>query len=279
MILTSWYLILYRFYVKILELVRGDFVRLSEYKIKCEKIHGKYKFAVISDLHGCDPTAALELLRSSSPDFILAPGDILETVDGSDEKHNAKNERGLLLLRESAKIAPTFYSTGNHEIGGTRSWARGLQFSYKEAARWSEENLAILRDSNVHLLDDSYVFSDVFAFGGLSSGILNEGGKPSFSWIREFSAAGCPKILLCHHPEYYAKYLSGYDIDLIVSGHAHGGQWCFFGRGVFAPGQGLFPKYTKGIHDGRLAVSRGMKEARVIPRFFNPTEVVLVRVN
>ncbi len=254
-------------------------MRLTEYTIECDKIHGKYKFAVISDLHGCDPTAAIELLGSASPDFILAPGDIFETVDGSDKKNNAKNERGFLLLEEAAKIAPTFYSTGNHEIGGTRSWARGFQFSHREAAKWSEENLLRLRDSGVHLLDNSYVFSNGFAFGGLSSGILNEGGKPDLSWIREFSGAGCPKILLCHHPEYYEKYLSGYGIDLIVSGHAHGGQWCFFGRGVFAPGQGIFPKYTSGIHDGRLAVSRGMKEARVIPRFYNPTEVVLIRVN
>ena len=254
-------------------------MKLSEYKIKCEKISGKYKFAVISDLHGCDPTLAIELLRKSAPDFILAPGDIFETVDSSDGKKKKMNERGFLLLREAAKIAPTFYSMGNHEVGGTRSWARGLKFSKKEAAVWSEENLSNLQKTGARLLDDSYIFFDGFAFGGLSSGILNGNGEPSLSWIREFEAAGCPKILLCHHPEYYEKYLSRSDVDLVVSGHAHGGQWRFFGRGVFAPGQGIFPKYTSGVYDGRLVVSRGMKKARVIPRFFNPTEVVLITVN
>ncbi len=254
-------------------------MKLSEYKIKCEKISGKYKFAVISDLHGCDPAAAIELLGVSSPDFILAPGDIFETVDGGNSKDNEKNERGFLLLSEAAKIAPTFYSGGNHEIGGTLSWTRGIRLSSKEPAKWSEENLFKLRQTGVHFLDDSYVFYDGFAFGGLSSGILNDHRKPSLSWVREFSMAGCPKILLCHHPEYYEKYLTEYDIDLIVSGHAHGGQWRFFGKGIFAPGQGLFPKYTSGVYDGRLVVSRGMKKARVIPRFFNPTEVVLITVN
>ena len=254
-------------------------MQLSEYWIKCDKIDKRCKFAIISDLHGCDPHAAIRLLRSISPDFILAPGDIFEAVDGNDEKNNQKNKRGFLLLSEAAKIAPTFYSAGNHEIGGTLSWTRGIRLDNKSPAEWSEENLEMLRQTGVHFLDDSYVFYDGIAFGGLSSGILNEDRKPSLSWVREFSMAGCPKILLCHHPEYYEKYLSDYDIDLIVSGHAHGGQWRFFGRGVFAPGQGIFPKYTSGVYDGRLVVSRGMKKARVIPRFFNPTEVVVVTVN
>ena len=254
-------------------------MKLSEYRIESEKISGKYKFAVISDLHGCDPTEAIKLLRSASPDYILAPGDIFEVVDGNNEEMNRKNEQGFLLLSNAAKIAPTYYSMGNHEVGGTHSWAWGFHLNREAPAEWSEENLCRLREIGVHFLNDSYVLADGFAFGGLSSGLFDAELKPNLSWISEFSMAGCPKILLCHHPEYYAKYLSGYDIDLIVSGHAHGGQWRFFGRGVFAPGQGVFPKYTSGIYDGRLAVSRGLKEAHIIPRFFNPTEVLIVTVN
>ena len=254
-------------------------MKLSEYKINCEKITGKYKFAIISDLHGCDPTRAIELLRRSSPDFILAPGDILEMVDARSARKRKMNEKGFLLLGEAAKIAPTFYSTGNHEIGGTRSWARGFKFRKKEAAKWSEENFLKLQETGAYLLDDAYVASGGFAFGGLSSDILNDGSAPKLSWMSEFLGEKCPKILLCHHPEYYEKYLFDTDIDLIVSGHAHGGQWRFFGRGVFAPGQGLFPKYTSGVYDSRLVVSRGMKKTIVIPRFFNPTELVIVTVN
>ena len=87
-----------------------------------------------------------------------------------------------------------------------------------------------------------------------------------------------PKVLICHHPEYYPKYLKDMPIDIIVSGHAHGGQWRFFGRGVFAPGQGLFPKYTSGVYDGRLVVSRGLKKTIIPPRIFNPREVVIIDV-
>ena len=254
-------------------------MKITEYKIESENIRGKYRFAVISDLHGCDPSLALELLRKEHPDFILAPGDVFERVDGSSKKFNEMNEKGFLLLREAAKIAPTFYSSGNHEIGGTRSWAFGFKFKRPSLAEWCEENIEKLRKCGVVFLDNSYVLSCGVALGGLSSGILNDGGKPDLSFIDEFSQAGCPKILLCHHPEYYEKYLRDKNIDLIVSGHAHGGQWRFFGRGVFAPGQGIFPKYTSGVYDGKLVVSRGMKKGGIIPRIFNSTEVLIVSVN
>ena len=69
------------------------------------------------------------------------------------------------------------------------------------------------------------------------------------------------------------------DIDLTVSGHAHGGQWRFLGRGVYAPDQGLFPKYTSGLHENRLVISRGVANSvPLVPRFFNPCEVVTVTV-
>jgi predicted MPP superfamily phosphohydrolase len=66
---------------------------------------------------------------------------------------------------------------------------------------------------------------------------------------------------------------------MIVSGHAHGGQWRVFGRGVYAPDQHLFPKYTSGVHEGRLVISRGVANTvSPIPRFFNRREGVVVSV-
>ena len=68
-------------------------------------------------------------------------------------------------------------------------------------------------------------------------------------------------------------------IDLTLSGHAHGGQWRFFGRGVFSPGQGLFPKYTSGMYDGgRFIVGRGLGNPIIIPRIFNSPEVLVIRL-
>ena len=95
--------------------------------------------------------------------------------------------------------------------------------------------------------------------------------------IKQMKKEEGKKILLLHEPQLYDKYgLQDQSFDLVVSGHAHGGQWRFFGHGVFAPGQGILPKYTKGFYNGNLLVSAGMTNTAPVPRVFNPTEIVIV---
>jgi predicted MPP superfamily phosphohydrolase len=84
-------------------------------------------------------------------------------------------------------------------------------------------------------------------------------------------------LLLAHKPHYFHNYL---EADLILTGHAHGGQmrlpWI---GGVFAPGQGYFPKYTKGFYEmegSTMLVSGGIGNSHRIPRVFNPPELVLL---
>lgn len=230
-------------------------------------------FAVVSDLHGKEPSEVIAMLEAERPDYILMPGDIFELLDGADSE---KYRNGMKLMREASSIAPVFYSMGNHEDGGVRSWSRAWKNRVKKR-EYNERAMSEIKQSGVTVLADGFLLKDGMAFGGLLSGIINEGGEPELSWLDGFCSVDAPKVLLCHHPEYYEKYLKDKDIDLIVSGHAHGGQWRFFGRGVFAPGQGIFPKYTYGVHDGRLVISTGLKTGK-IPRFFNPPEVVFVKV-
>jgi len=241
------------------------------YNIKKGKFLKPLKFAIVSDLHGKDPTKVIDILKEERPDYILMPGDIFERLD---KDLGQVYDNALRLLTESAKIAPTFYSTGNHEDGGIRSWS-GTWKNRTKKREYLQKCIDDIRESGAVMLQDGFVLCDGIAFGGLMSGIINEGAEPTISWLDEFCSVDAPKVLLCHHPEYYKKYLVNRDIDLIVSGHAHGGQWRFFGRGVFAPGQGIFPKYTYGVHDGRLVISTGLKTGN-IPRFFNPPEVVFV---
>ena len=82
-------------------------------------------------------------------------------------------------------------------------------------------------------------------------------------------------LLLAHRPSYIEHYLPG-RYDLVLSGHAHGGQWRAFGLAAYAPGQGIFPKYTSGVIDGRCVISRGLGNHTIYPRFFNPRELVIV---
>ena len=251
----------------------------SEYKLSTDRFDRHLCFAVVSDLHSGSKTVIADMInavKQRDPDFVLMPGDIFEKLDGSfPERKNA----GFELIAALSQICPVFMSIGNHENGGRGSW-NVIKWSRRKSLPCvlDASELDMIFDCGATLLDDGYVIVDGIAFGGLSSGLINEKRMPDTAWLDGFCELDVPKVLLCHHPEYYPKYLKGREIDLIVSGHAHGGQWRFFGRGVFAPGQGIFPKYTSGVHDGRLVISRGLNPSGRIPRIFNTPEIVFVTV-
>ena len=99
--------------------------------------------------------------------------------------------------------------------------------------------------------------------------------------IREYSAVSrseCFTLLLSHRPEEYRLYRS-LGFDAALSGHAHGGQIRVAGRGVFSPGQGLFPRYTCGVVDGRMVISAGAGNPVHLPRWGNPCEVLRITLD
>ena len=250
-------------------------MKKTEYWLSGTRLERSLCFAVVADLHGGDPVEVIDALREEKPDFILMPGDILERLDGTDD---VAKRRGLSLLTEASKLAPTLYSLGNHEDGSTRSWRPRLLRTHNDCRRHDEGDLARIAQTGAILLDDSYVTVQGIAFGGLSSGLIFGDEKPRLSWLEAFCREESPRILLCHHPEYYRPYLRNLPLDLIVSGHAHGGQWRFFGQGVFSPGQGILPKYTAGVHDGHFVISTGLKKGGRIPRILNEPEIVFIHV-
>lgn len=111
-------------------------------------------------------------------------------------------------------------------------------------------------------------------FGGIPSkqisGRLNTDFLQAFSEKKEF------KVLLCHHPEYFGV-MASYSVDLVLSGHCHGGKNRVGGKGIFSPGQGLLPKFHYGVYDGRMVVSAGCSNTASIPRWGNECEVVVVK--
>ena len=233
-----------------------------------------YKIAILSDVH--NKPFDLTVLENEKVDLILIPGDICsEHLSEEAWEHADKDKRSIIwkspdialnLFQELPNIAPTFYSIGNHE------------------SRWNEFDKKIVRESGTILLDNEYYRFKDMVIGGISSipKELKENSDNTYINIMEgiigkMKKEEGKKILLLHEPQLYDKYrLQEQPIDLVVSGHAHGGQWRFFGHGVFAPGQGIFPRYTKGFYNGNLLVSAGMTNTAPIPRFFNPTEIVIV---
>ncbi len=267
-------------------------MKTTHYRLPTEKPGISFRAAIVADVHDRAYDRVLPILERERPDLILIPGDLCERLDRvtgqPDPVHPGELCRditrpGLGLLPLCAAIAPTYYAFGNHEVAGchgniykTRLAGGDALPPFHMADHWRQ----IIRASGACHLDEGFVRVGDLVVGGLGSGLINPGWVPKLDWIAEFAATPGYKLLICHHPEYFDRYLRPYDIDLIVSGHAHGGQWRIFGRGVYAPDQPLFPKYTSGVHEGRLVISRGVvNSVPAVPRFFNPCEVVIVEVS
>ena len=214
----------------------------------------------LSDFHECDTKPVLDLLESYEPEIVLIGGDYIQ---------NSKNcKKGFEFLSVCSGKYPTFCSLGNHEM------------------KYGGDIRADTKATGVTLLDNSDIEYGGLRIGGLSSGFtgakqgnLKKTPEPDLDFLQSFSNKDGFKILLCHHPEYYPRYIKNTDIQLTLSGHAHGGQWRFFNKGLFAPGQGLFPKYTSGMYDGRLIVSRGLGDSHTgVPRINDPYEFIVLQI-
>lgn len=248
----------------------------------------KSTLALIADLHNHPSDLILHSLLSERPDYIVINGDLLYAgVPGhsiyehiAESGQHFRNARyAQKFIKEAVKISKVLFSTGNHEL-----YLDDLDEEY-------------LRQCGVIYLDNEYKVEGEFVFAGLSSPykyLANSGkaktreehrerwemvfSKVDISWLDEFEEQKGYKVLLSHHPEFYDPYLRERKIDLILSGHAHGGQVRLLGKGLFAYGQGFFPKYTSGIYDHKLIVSRGLANTSRIPRIGNPTELVYIDV-
>ncbi len=244
-------------------------MKLTPYSVACPKLRESIKIALLADIHGDFEKPILPLLQEADPNLILIAGDLTEQ-----KEILSGGAESLRFLSSCRDIAPVVYASGNHEVGCFRHGnpnkhptPQPLPDFYLEEL----EKLGILSVEN----EEKELYG--IHFCGLGTGIDGRKNKPNLSLLDSFSALPEEdiKILLCHHPEYY-PVLRNRDFDLIVCGHAHGGQWRFFGHGIYAPGQGLFPRYTSGLHGGNCVISRGISGNTRIPRIFNEPEIPVI---
>ena len=215
---------------------------------------------VVADLHDRRGEKTAAQVLSCRPDACLFVGDLFEAPPRRRRYSTGEAARCLEILAPHCAL---FWSRGNHD--------------YTLPPSLSD----LMERLGVHRLDNTFEPFGGILIGGLSSATYRAGRTPDLAFLDRFAAAAGYKVLLSHHPEYYDRFIRSRGIDLTVSGHAHGGQWRFFGRGVYAPGQWLFPRYTSGFYDGgHLLVSRGVKPACFpIPRIANPREILLLRLS
>ena len=223
------------------------------HRIRSPRIREPLRLAVAADLHSAPFDDVIADFRSC--DAVLIPGDLVD-------RHRRNNENAIRFLQEVPPIVPVFYAIGNHE----------------RKYRFAEEYRRRILESGAVLLDnDSREFRGI-RIGGLSS---TASRIPDMDFLERFEREEGFRLLMCHHPEMYRDYVRGRDIDFTVCGHAHGGQIQIAGRGLYAPGQGLFPRLTDGLHDGgKMMISRGMTNGAKprIPRICNPCELIILEL-
>lgn len=232
-----------------------------------------YRIAHISDLHnaqlGDGNVDLLDMLKEAEPDLIAITGDLV------DSRHTDVTI-ALQFAEEAVKIAPCYYVTGNHE--------RRLS----EYPQIKQELMAL----GVTVLDDEVVTlekdGDIVTLIGIND--------PSFVtdyWTGDAAPVVQAQLqeltdesdgftlLLSHRPELFEVY-ADFDVDLVLSGHAHGGQIRLpFVGGLVAPNQGLFPEYEAGLYtegNTNMLVSRGIGNSLWPFRVNNRPEVILVEL-
>ncbi len=230
-----------------------------------------FRIAHVSDLHntkfGKNNEKLISMLKNAKPDIIAITGDIIDS-------YNTDISVAVDFAKEAVKIAPCYYVTGNHE-------SRIDEF---DALKKS------LTDSGVIFLDDEKA---VIERSGEYITIIGV-NDPSFqtdylmgdsktvmeNTLKNFETDSFT-LLLSHRPELFDVYVEN-GIDLVLSGHAHGGQFRlpFFG-GVFAPNQGAFPEYDSGIYtknETNMCVSRGIGNSIIPFRINNRPEIILIEL-
>ena len=239
-----------------------------------------YKILHISDLHnkefGKNQKKLISLTKELNPDIIVVTGDLIDSRRTTiDDMHIA-----LSYMKSAIDIAPVYYVSGNHE---ERS---NLYNDLKIAL----EECGVINIGDTH--KDIELNGDIISLLGLADISSNSiiSSKYNTSPLGFDEILGNLKtesnnkftILLSHRPELIKLY-SRENIDLVFSGHAHGGQIRLpFLGGLIAPNQGFFPKYTNGIHklnSTSLVISRGLGNSLAPQRLFNRPEVVVVNLS
>lgn len=243
---------------------------LRTYTLVSPKLTAEVRLAVVTDFHSSDNADdVVAMVASCAPDAVLLVGDLFD-----DDTQNRPTERTLSLMRQLSAQYPCYYVSGNHE-----AWTGEMDALYQQT---EEAGVTVLRMSSGVLT----VRGQRIALCGIPDPyeMVFSGAPDTEEQLRqalEDVDSADFTVLLAHRPELLAKYAQ-FPLDLVVSGHAHGGQVRIPGvlNGLYAPNQGWFPKLAGGAYtqDGTtLIVSRGLAVRTRLPRIFNRPEVVLVR--
>ncbi|MBO6061266.1 MAG: metallophosphoesterase [Clostridia bacterium] len=259
---------------------RSDFI-IAEYEIPSEKITAPVRIAMLSDLHessfGPGNSRLIEAVEELSPDVIVCVGDMVSRTAKEEELHISRE-----LIESLSRIAPTYLSLGNHDEEYIRRHGIGLLELYDQAG-------AVILDSafaDITPAGQSIRIGGVYGYCfpyGRSEEVFNASSTGRF--FKNFEDTSSFKLLLCHKPtDYYLEsesdYFVDHDVDLILSGHTHGGLWRIPFLGCpYLPQQGFFPKLDHGmkrVGSTEMLIGAGLGHGSMLFRMNDPCELVSI---
>ena len=255
-----------------------NWITVSKFTVTSGKISESFRMVLISDLHdhqfGSGNEDLVDKIREQSPDLIIVDGDM---INGDSEN----DETAVELVRSLTDIAPVYYSLGNHEYYYIEAGHDELQADLEEAGAvvLNYQNVDIEVNGNPIRLGGLYEY-------GFETGMQSEEeNEQAQAYLKEYVDTDRYLIMCAHRPEsfYPWDYADQWGIDLVLSGHLHGGQVIIPGvGGLYSSLEEFFPTYDYGqykLGDSDMIITRGLgSNKKILPRFNNPPEIAVIDV-
>ncbi|KGR75687.1 metallophosphoesterase [Ureibacillus manganicus] len=249
--------------------INNHWIVTTEHVFESEKVPENFdgfRITQISDLHdalfGENQEHLVEKVRETYPDVIFLTGDVIDS-------NRYDLEQSLTAVREFVKIADVYYVIGNHEVASNK--IDEIYDAMKQLGVKILPNVSTTINQNGESIE----------LIGIEDPLNGHETQWMLDLAREKTNGSTLQILLAHRPEFFKTYVRN-DMDMVFSGHAHGGQVRIpFVGGLVAPGQGFLPTYTAGAYkeaDTTMFVSRGLGNSTVPFRILNLPEIVVVEL-
>ena len=255
-----------------------NWLTISNYTVTSSKISESFRIVLISDLHdhqfGRNNEKLAEKIQEQSPDLIIIDGDMI-----NDDSENA--DTAVEVVRALKEIAPVYYSYGNHEYAYMEAGHTDLQAELEDAGA------VVLNYQSIDLevKGNSIRLGGLYEYGFETGMQSEEENQRALSYLEEYVDTDRYLIMCAHRPDSFYPWNTADDwgIDLVLSGHLHGGQVIIPGiGGLYSQLEGFLPQYDYGqykLGDSDMIITRGLgSNPKILPRFNNLPEIAVVDV-
>ena len=252
-----------------------NFLTVNEYDYESEKIDEPVKIVILSDLHNHDfGDELITQVREQNPDLILMAGDMID--------HDKKDEEQVLqLVSDMRGIAPVYYAPGNHE--------KNYMESHSDLIEKIESAGAVISDrsyENITVKNNQIRIGGMYDYPfGMTDNNAASAPEEIRSFMEDYTDTDSFKLFMAHRPDsfVFGDVSKTYDIDLVVSGHMHGGQVIIpFMGGLYGGDLGWFPAYYHGMYIKEkihLLITSGLGTShKRLPRFNNRPEIMVLNL-